>query len=71
MRKRANNKPISNKDASKKKQTSISLHNGNLFSVSKILQLTQENNDFDELVENLRNDIMVKNDRIFELQQQL
>ena len=37
----------------------------------KILQLTQENNDFDELVENLRNDIMVKNDRIFELQQQL
>ena len=37
----------------------------------KILQLTQENNDFDELVENLRDDIMVKNDRIFELQQQL
>ena len=33
--------------------------------------MTQENNDFGELVDNLRNDIMVKNDQIFELQQQL
>ena len=37
----------------------------------KISQLTQDNNEINEVIESLRNDLMFKNDQIYEMKEQI